>query len=166
VLLRRQSRSPPTDHVELIEFFLNTQADDMEVWSLLSCHAASRAHARVCVVSCVWGGTRRAPATAAGPGGTRMHARLYTSGDRSEQLGGMQLQHVLGAVVCRFHHSMPHSRLTCRPHTCGAARRRPHAHTHTHAPQFEVARCRPQLTPEFFKQLDTLVGQVRGTSEA
>jgi hypothetical protein len=27
--------------------------------------------------------------------------------------------------------------------------------------QFEVARCRPQLTPEFFKQLDTLVGQER-----
>ncbi len=30
-LLRRQSRTPPTDHIELIEFFLNTQADDMEV---------------------------------------------------------------------------------------------------------------------------------------
>eukprot|EP00882_Tetradesmus_deserticola_P012797 GHRQ01013562.1.p1 GENE.GHRQ01013562.1~~GHRQ01013562.1.p1 ORF type:complete len:257 (+),score=93.25 GHRQ01013562.1:702-1472(+) len=27
--------------------------------------------------------------------------------------------------------------------------------------QFEVARCRPQLTAEFFKQLDTLVGQER-----
>jgi hypothetical protein len=32
LLLRRQSRTPPTDHIELIEFFLNTQADDMEVW--------------------------------------------------------------------------------------------------------------------------------------
>lgn len=31
VLLRRQTRVPPTDHIELIEFFLNTQADDMEV---------------------------------------------------------------------------------------------------------------------------------------
>ncbi|WIA44033.1 hypothetical protein OEZ86_010404 [Tetradesmus obliquus] len=56
IMLRRQSRQPPADHVELVEFFLNTQADDME---------------------------------------------------------------------------------------------------------FEVARCRPQLTPEFFKQLDTLVGQER-----
>lgn len=27
--------------------------------------------------------------------------------------------------------------------------------------QYEVARCRPQLTAEFFKQLDTLVGQER-----
>jgi hypothetical protein len=27
--------------------------------------------------------------------------------------------------------------------------------------QFEVARCRPQLTADFFKQLDTLVGQER-----
>lgn len=27
--------------------------------------------------------------------------------------------------------------------------------------QFEVARCRPQLTAEFFKQLDNLVGQER-----
>jgi hypothetical protein len=27
--------------------------------------------------------------------------------------------------------------------------------------QWEVARCRPQLTPEFFKQLDTLVGAER-----
>lgn len=35
LLLRRQSRTPPTDHIELVEFFLNTQADDMEV-----CHAA------------------------------------------------------------------------------------------------------------------------------
>jgi hypothetical protein len=26
--------------------------------------------------------------------------------------------------------------------------------------QFEVARCRPALTPEFFKQLDTMIGQV------
>eukprot|EP00882_Tetradesmus_deserticola_P027750 GHRQ01030859.1.p1 GENE.GHRQ01030859.1~~GHRQ01030859.1.p1 ORF type:complete len:114 (-),score=3.38 GHRQ01030859.1:650-991(-) len=31
VMLRRQSRQPPTDHVELVEYFLNTQADDMEV---------------------------------------------------------------------------------------------------------------------------------------
>jgi hypothetical protein len=31
VLLRRQSRAVPTDHIELVEFFLNTQADDMEV---------------------------------------------------------------------------------------------------------------------------------------
>lgn len=31
VLFRRESRTPPTDHIELIEFFLNTQADDMEV---------------------------------------------------------------------------------------------------------------------------------------
>jgi hypothetical protein len=31
LLLRRQSRTPPTDHIELVEFFLNTQADDMEV---------------------------------------------------------------------------------------------------------------------------------------
>jgi hypothetical protein len=31
VLFRRESRTPPTDHMELIEFFLNTQADDMEV---------------------------------------------------------------------------------------------------------------------------------------
>lgn len=31
VMLRRQSRTPPTDHIELIEYFLNTQADDMEV---------------------------------------------------------------------------------------------------------------------------------------
>jgi hypothetical protein len=34
VLLRRQTRVPPTDHIELIEFFLNTQADDMEVRAL------------------------------------------------------------------------------------------------------------------------------------
>lgn len=27
--------------------------------------------------------------------------------------------------------------------------------------QFEVARCRPLLTADFFKQLDTLVGQER-----
>jgi hypothetical protein len=33
-LLRRQSRHVPTDHVALIEFFLNTQADDMEVQSM------------------------------------------------------------------------------------------------------------------------------------
>jgi len=44
VLFRRQSRTPPTDHIELVEFFLNTQADDMEVcrWLLLlatACHA-------------------------------------------------------------------------------------------------------------------------------
>eukprot|EP00879_Flechtneria_rotunda_P002469 GHRR01002666.1.p1 GENE.GHRR01002666.1~~GHRR01002666.1.p1 ORF type:complete len:263 (+),score=57.60 GHRR01002666.1:92-880(+) len=56
VLLRRQSRTPPTDHIELVEFFLNTDAEDME---------------------------------------------------------------------------------------------------------FEVARCRPQLTADFFKQLDTMVGQER-----
>lgn len=31
VMLRRQQRQPPTDHVELVEYFLNTQADDMEV---------------------------------------------------------------------------------------------------------------------------------------
>jgi hypothetical protein len=31
VMLRRQSRQVPTDHIELVEFFLNTQADDMEV---------------------------------------------------------------------------------------------------------------------------------------
>jgi hypothetical protein len=31
LMLRRQSRQPPTDHIELVEFFLNTQADDMEV---------------------------------------------------------------------------------------------------------------------------------------
>jgi hypothetical protein len=31
LLLRRQSRTPPTDHIQLVEFFLNTQADDMEV---------------------------------------------------------------------------------------------------------------------------------------
>lgn len=30
-MLRRQSRTPPTDHIELVEYFLNTQADDMEV---------------------------------------------------------------------------------------------------------------------------------------
>lgn len=33
VMLRRQSRTPPTDNIELIEYFLNTQADDMEVGS-------------------------------------------------------------------------------------------------------------------------------------
>ena len=31
VMFRRQSRTPPTDHIELVEYFLNTQADDMEV---------------------------------------------------------------------------------------------------------------------------------------
>jgi hypothetical protein len=31
VLLRRQSRAVPTSQIELVEFFLNTQADDMEV---------------------------------------------------------------------------------------------------------------------------------------
>lgn len=31
VMFRRHSRTPPTDHIELVEYFLNTQADDMEV---------------------------------------------------------------------------------------------------------------------------------------
>jgi hypothetical protein len=30
-MLRRESRTPPEDHVELVEFFLNTPAEDMEV---------------------------------------------------------------------------------------------------------------------------------------
>ena len=34
LLLRRQSRNPPADHIELVEYFLNTQADDMEVCAL------------------------------------------------------------------------------------------------------------------------------------
>lgn len=31
VLLRRQSRTPPTDNYGLIEYLLNTQAEDIEV---------------------------------------------------------------------------------------------------------------------------------------
>jgi hypothetical protein len=31
--------------------------------------------------------------------------------------------------------------------------------------QFEVARCRPQLTADFFKQLDTMIGQVRAAGK-
>lgn len=41
VMLRRQSRTPPTDHIELIEFFLNTQADDMEVGTELGLFLAT-----------------------------------------------------------------------------------------------------------------------------
>lgn len=42
VLFRRQSRTPPTEHIELVEFFLNTQADDMEVchWLLVMSNTA------------------------------------------------------------------------------------------------------------------------------
>eukprot|EP00877_Chromochloris_zofingiensis_P004637 jgi/Chrzof1/14174/Cz08g28060.t1 len=36
VLLRRQSRVPPEDHFQLIEFFLNTDAEDME-WEVARC---------------------------------------------------------------------------------------------------------------------------------
>jgi len=54
VLLRRQTRVPPTDHIELIEFFLNTQADDMEVsvrsvrWDCCHDLASSSSSSDVC----------------------------------------------------------------------------------------------------------------------
>jgi hypothetical protein len=43
LLLRRESRTPPQDHVELVEYFLNTPAEDMEVrgWLLVECTGPS-----------------------------------------------------------------------------------------------------------------------------
>jgi hypothetical protein len=43
VLLRRESRTPPQDHVELVEYFLNTPAEDMEVrgWPPVAWHGSS-----------------------------------------------------------------------------------------------------------------------------
>eukprot|EP00878_Enallax_costatus_P045473 GHUV01054827.1.p2 GENE.GHUV01054827.1~~GHUV01054827.1.p2 ORF type:complete len:138 (-),score=3.84 GHUV01054827.1:189-602(-) len=47
VMFRRQSRTPPTDHIELVEYFLNTQADDMEVSVNPHSHWLELAHKRL-----------------------------------------------------------------------------------------------------------------------
>lgn len=36
IMLRRESREPPEDNIELVEFFLNTPAEDME-WEMARC---------------------------------------------------------------------------------------------------------------------------------
>jgi hypothetical protein len=133
LLLRRQSRTPPTDHIELVEFFLNTQADDMEVrgWG-----PGVLRHRCVGQAACQAGLVRAGDPTAAGAAAAAPARVSHISYAHCRMMSNTKsaLNHLSLVLPC-------------------------HAHVLPHM-QFEVARCRPQLTPEFFKQLDNMVGQV------
>lgn len=153
LLLRRQSRTPPTDHIELVEFFLNTQADDMEV-----------REGNINGARSLWQAGKPAVLLSLRGVTTLLPTAMWTAAIRMLHMCKQSPQCLPDAAPCccdAAEVSMSGSRSAERCSVRWPASNGLFPAGLCCVMQFEVARCRPQLTTDFFKQLDTMIGQVR-----